>query len=233
MKKLYLIAYDTWISRDEIMRFLSNAVGEANCFDSMPHSLFVLSSLTAQALYEKVKAAYPHHGRFYVTESPRYNASGWMPNSHWRLINENSTVHDYQLAFDGYWTQGQEPYLPAESGIYCVYAAIHNQQTDRVRLLRVLYVGKSVDVRARHQNHEGLASWKAQLSSGETLCYSFAPLARQSLSICEAAMIFKHQPICNDACRDSFSHGATRIRTSGRNACLLTDFTVGRDSVAT
>lgn len=231
MKKLYLIAYDTWISRDDIVKCLSNAVGEENCFDSMPHSLFVLSSLTARALYEKVKAAYPRHGRFYVTESPQDNAYGWMPKSHWQLINENSTVHDYQLVFDGYWVQGRERSLPAEAGIYCVYAASHDRQTDRVRLVRLLYIGKSVDVRARHQDHEGVASWRAKLSSGEILCYSFAPLAKQSLPICEAAMIFKHQPICNDVCKDSFSHGTTRVRTSGRNACLMTDFTVGRDSV--
>ena len=226
MKKLYLIAYDEKLDRDALKVFLGKSPEVGQWFYSIPQSIFAYSSLPAQELYDRIVEAFPTHGRFFVTSVPYHDAQGWLPNNHWEIIKKNVAVHDYTLDFRGYWLDRNKSGLPAESGIYCVYAASYNPANETVSLRKLLYIGKAVDVRDRHVNHEGLPSWERKLESGETLCYSFAPLAKRSLMICEAALIYKNKPICNDIGKDSFLHEATHVITKGRNALLETEFTV-------
>ena len=226
MKKLYLIVYDEKIDRDALKGFLGKTPDVGQWFYSIPQSIFAYSQLPAQELYERIVEAFPTHGRFFVTSVPYHDAQGWLPNNHWEIIKKNIAVHDYTLEFRGYWLDRNKSELPAESGIYCVYAATYNQTKDMVSLEKLLYIGEAVNVRTRHADHEGLPSWERKLGAGQILCYSFAPLAKRSLMICEAALIYKNQPICNDLGKDSFLHEATHVVSRGRNALLETDFTV-------
>lgn len=226
MRKLYIIAYDESLRRDALTQFLASVPDTGPWFYSIPNSVFVFSSLSAVDLYGQVHRRFGGHGRFFVSEAPYRNIEGWIPNNHWDLIKQNSTVHNYTLDFRGYWLDKNKHALPAESGVYCVYAATYNQNLDTVLLQNVLYIGKAVDVRARHMNHEGKPSWERQLKAGQVLCYSFASLASRSLVICESALIYKHKPVCNDLGKESFLHEATHVVTKGRNALLVADFTV-------
>lgn len=226
MRKLYLIAYDEKLKRAELTTFLNGVKECGPWFYSMPNSLFVYSSLSAEGVYNRIKEHFPNHGRMFVTAVPYHNSQGYMPGNHWEIVNANSAVHDYTLDFRGYWLEGREASLPEEPGIYCVYASTHDKSADTVTLREVLYIGKAVNVRKRHEDHEGKPSWKRKLREGEVLSYSFAPLSEHSLAICEAALIFKQQPICNDVGKEAFHHESTHIVTKGRNACLPTEFTL-------
>ena len=136
--------------------------------------------------------------------------------------------HSYNLVFDGYYLEGAEDRFSHISGIYCVYASTYNKLKDGVSIRKLLYIGKAEGFRKRHNPHEKKAAWKQELLGGEILCYSMAPLAINSLIICEAAMIYQHQPDCNGDCKDDFHHDTTDVRTSGMNRGLLSDFTVNR-----
>lgn len=226
MRKLYIIAYDESLKRDALTQFLEGVPDTGPWFYSIPNSVFVFSALSAVELYGQVHRRFVGHGRYFVSEAPYRNIEGWIPNNHWDLIKQNTTVHRYTLDFRGYWLDENRRGLPAESGIYCVYAATYDQSSDMVSLQNLLYIGKSVDVRARHANHEGRPSWERMLKAGQVLCYSFAPLPSRSLEVCESALIYRCKPVCNDLGKESFPHEATHVATRGRNALLATEFTV-------
>ncbi len=137
-------------------------------------------------------------------------------------------AHEYTLEFKGYKLEGNENTFEHDSGIYCVYACTYNPVENTVRIRRLLYIGQAEDFNVRHQNHNKKSEWNAQLLSGEKLCYSRAHLGVRSLDICEAAMIFEHQPVCNDTADVGFHHDTTHILTTGKNSLLHTDFTVYR-----
>jgi len=49
----------------------------------------------------------------------------------------------YSLEFDGYWREPNASGLPPKSGIYCVYACVHNADRKTVSLKRLLYIGEA------------------------------------------------------------------------------------------
>ena len=132
------------------------------------------------------------------------------------------------LNFDGYWREINKGGVPAESGVYCVYACTYNQNEGTVSLRELMYVGESENVRERLANHERLSDWKKRLKSGETLCYSVALVSGNDRNRAEAAVIFHHKPPCNTEYKYSFPYETTVIQTSGKNALLDSFFTVYR-----
>ena len=93
------------------------------------------------------------------------------------------------LEFDGYWREVNKGGIPAESGIYGVYACTYNKEQNTVSLRELVYVGESSDVNSRISNHERLSDWKKRLRVGETLCYSFAKVEGNDRLRAEAAVI--------------------------------------------
>lgn len=139
----------------------------------------------------------------------------------------------YQLDFDGYWREPNADSLPARSGIYGVYAAVHNQAAKTVTLNRLLYIGEAADVKGRVSNHNLLSDWKRHLKAGEVLCFNAALIGPEAdRQRAEAAMIFKHKPPCNTEYVDSVPFGTTTVRTSGKNALMEASFTVTRTEKA-
>ncbi len=135
-------------------------------------------------------------------------------------------ARDYDLEFDGYWSERAVGGIPNRSGVYCVYSGEDKGQ--HVDLRRLLYIGESGEVYDRIANHEKLSDWKRYLRVGEGLWFSFAPFESAGRERVEAALIFKHKPPSNDEHKDSFPFDETTIRTHGRNRDLSEGFTVWR-----
>ena len=96
----------------------------------------------------------------------------------------------YSLDYDGYWRAPNISGLPANSGIYCVCACVHNVSVKTVTLRRLLYIGEAENVRNRIANHERWDDWVRELKAGEELCFNAAlisPTADRERA--EAAMI--------------------------------------------
>ncbi len=130
------------------------------------------------------------------------------------------------LTFDGYWREVNKGSVSANSGIYGVYACTYNQNEKTVSLRELMYIGESENVRDRLAEHERLPNWKKRLKSGETLCYSFAPVGSDDRNRAEAAVIYHHKPPCNEEYKYSFPFPDTTINTSGKNCFLDSSFTV-------
>lgn len=140
----------------------------------------------------------------------------------------------YNLNFAGYWRERNVSGLPAQSGIYGVYAATYNPSNDTATLNRLLYIGESENVRNRVTNHEKWQTWRRQLRTGEELCFNMAPISPAAeRERAEAAMIYEHKPPCNEEYVNSFPYDQTSITTAGRNALMTKRFTVYRTKQST
>jgi excinuclease UvrABC nuclease subunit len=135
----------------------------------------------------------------------------------------------YSLQFDGYWLEAGLGNLPAKSGIYGVYACTYDKGQNSVSLRELVYIGEGANVRDRVSGHDRWSAWRAQLKSGEVLCFNAALIGGESdRQRAEAAMIFKHKPRCNTTYVDTFPFDTTTVSTSGKNARMQSSFTVQR-----
>lgn len=130
------------------------------------------------------------------------------------------------LTFDGYWRQNAVGGVPARSGVYTVYAGTYDGGANTVSLSRLVYIGESKDGRERLDKHDKWPDWFRQLRSGEELIFGFASIASADRVRAEAALIFKHKPICNVEYKHSFPFPTTTISCRERNALLSVAFTV-------
>lgn len=133
----------------------------------------------------------------------------------------------YSLDFDGYWRAPNISGLPHSSGIYCVYACMHNDSEKTVTIRRLLYIGEAENVRNRIAKHERWDDWAREMRSGEELCFNAAPISPAAdRERAEAAMIHHHKPPCNVEYINTFPYDTTTISTSGKNVKLDGYFTV-------
>lgn len=224
MKKLYLVALGETINRDVAIERLGRNPGYGPWFYSIPNTFCIYSSGKAMDLFNLLHDPTDEKENLFVTEVP-VNSAGWIPKAHCDLMKKNAIVHSYNLNFRGYWVDGRQFEMPDVSGVYCVYACSVLPNL-KLNISNLLYIGKAERLRSRHLNHERHEDWKKYLQQGETLCFSCAELPRQSLSVCESALIFKHKPNGNDELKDGFYRSATHVVTSGANLYLSPDFTV-------
>jgi len=142
------------------------------------------------------------------------------------LVSEVIMNSSFHLEYDGYWREPNIGGIPAKSGVYTVYASSHNSVKKTVNLKRILYIGESGNVNQRIAGHEKWNSWKAQLHSGEQLCFNFSEVPAPVRERVEASLIFKHKPPENEEYKNSFPFPQTSIQTYGRNTLLHPHFTV-------
>ena len=137
----------------------------------------------------------------------------------------------YALEFDGYWREPNWSGLPAESGIYCVYACAYDSGKGTVSIKRLLYVGESGNVRKRvpEEPRNRRDKWAGELNRGEVLCVSCAKITAAVRERVEAAIIYRHEPPCNTEYVDFFPFDATTVSTDGKKAKLSQSFAVERD----
>ncbi|BCO30027.1 hypothetical protein TspCOW1_01300 [Thiohalobacter sp. COW1] len=134
------------------------------------------------------------------------------------------TAETHHLEFDGYWREPNVGGIPAQSGIYCVYACRHNVNEKTVSLKRLIYIGESENVHERIAGHEKWPVWRRYLEAGQELSFSFAPITNSRVRV-EAACIYEHKPPANTEYVDNFPYDTTTVITSGRNALLKGRFT--------
>lgn len=141
-------------------------------------------------------------------------------------------VKTFDLNFRGYRREENWGLLPSKSGIYCVYAATLDGKTGKLKNGRLLYIGESDDIRRRvpEKPKRRRDKWARELNSKEVLCVSYTEIENEDdRERAEAAMIYHHEPPCNEEYTDSFPFNRTRIRTGGKNAKLSKLFMVNRD----
>ena len=139
----------------------------------------------------------------------------------------------YSLDFDGYWRVPNKGGLPDRSGIYCVYACVHNASAETVTIRRLFYIGEAANIRNRVANHERWDDWTRELKTGEVLCFNAAlisPAADRERA--EAAMIHRHKPSCNVEYVNKFPFDKTTISTAGKNSKLSGHFTVSKTAAS-
>lgn len=131
----------------------------------------------------------------------------------------------------GYWRDAEARSIPEEAGIFCVYTCEHDRQDGSLSVHKLVYVGKSRNVRYRITHHADKGRWERHLGSGEELCYSTAPVSHIYRERCLAALVFAHQPPENSEYRDSFPFDTTAVSLTGKTRLLKPNFTVERTAV--
>lgn len=133
----------------------------------------------------------------------------------------------YHLQFEGYWRLPNIGGVPDQSGVYCVYTCKFNPETQKIKLIKIIYIGEASNVRGRISSHEKTNIWRRYLEKGEELCFNFAPV-KEGRERVEAACIHKHKPPENTTYRDKFPFDQTSVNTAGCKRFLYSQFTVFR-----
>ena len=135
------------------------------------------------------------------------------------------TAKSYSLTYDGYWREPNISSIPAQSGVYSVYACSYSVSSKKVNIRKLIYIGESRNVRDRINGHEKWPAWRRHLKAGEQICINFAPIGVDRERV-EAALINHHKPPENTEYVNDFRYPQTTVATSGRNALLSARFTV-------
>lgn len=134
----------------------------------------------------------------------------------------------YTIEFDGYWLHEGRSAVPAGPGVFSVYSCRPAGSGERPEVQRLLYVGRSRDVRSALETPERLGEWQAFLQPCETLCYGVGKVGASDLARCAAALVFRHKPPANDSCVYRFPYPDTMVTLRGRTALLCPHFTILR-----
>lgn len=135
----------------------------------------------------------------------------------------------FDISFRGYWRLINIDGIPSESGVYCVYTCLYNEEEKSVSLKKLVYIGESEDVNTRLSNHEKLKLWKKHLKGSETLCFSFGPVDGNYRERCEAAIINYHTPPENTEYAENFPYDKTILNLSGKIKYLNERIVVDRN----
>ena len=131
------------------------------------------------------------------------------------------------LDFRGYWRDVDKSGVPAESGIYCVYVCkFIPPPKDTVTLTKLIYIGEANDVNDRISNHEKRSKWEDEVPSDHVLCFSFAGATSPNRERAECALIYHHQPTCNEECKDEFHYEETTVISKGKHKLIESPITV-------
>lgn len=220
MKALFLVTLSARIDREQVVNYLAPLKGFGMWFYSMPSSFFIYSSLAATNIGSMIQNRFGSQERVFVAKVTGTDYYGWMPKEHWTIVNNQGAEQRFDLVFKGFFSNVSS--LPSSSGVYCVYRGKYDGSSDSVKLYELLYIGKAIDIRQRHTNHENFGEWKRNLKIGEQLWYSYADEAQSNLVRCEAALIYLNQPRCNHAGKDSFRYYDTFISATGATVLLKT-----------
>lgn len=130
------------------------------------------------------------------------------------------------LQFKGYWREVDKGGIPARSGVYVVYVCRYNEQTDRVTLHKLIYIGEAEDVCDRIPGHKKWPEWRLEVPKGSEVCFSFASVTSPDRKRAEAALIYHHKPPCNTEHIDTFPFAETTVKSTGERELLSSPITV-------
>lgn len=132
----------------------------------------------------------------------------------------------FNVNIQGYWRDKDKNSIPEHSGIYFVYEAKYNADTDKIILLQLIYIGESKNVRNRILNHEKNSEWLQYVHQSNELSFSTGYVQSINRERVEAAYIFNHKPPVNTEYVDLFQFDKTTVISTGKTALLNTKFTV-------
>ncbi|MFQ3788214.1 hypothetical protein [Halomonas sp. A29] len=130
----------------------------------------------------------------------------------------------------GYWTYEQLHDTPDESGIFCVFRAARDPETEQMEVQELLYVGEHRSARYGLEHHADQDKWQAFLQLGEELWYAVGLAGHANRERLAAAMINAHKPRFNNSSqyRDHFPYDETTVHIYGKKDKLQSIFTVER-----
>jgi|GEM_PF-1265531 hypothetical protein len=130
----------------------------------------------------------------------------------------------------GYWSDAQLCDAPDVSGIYCVFRAARDPETEEMIVQQLLYVGEHRSARYAIEHHPDRETWLAFLKPGEELWYSLGLAGHANRERLAAAMINAHKPRFNTHSQylDRFPFEETIVHLYGKTDKLQSLFTVER-----
>ena len=134
----------------------------------------------------------------------------------------------FNQTIEGYWRFINKEGISDYSGVYFVYEAHYNSDTDTVTLLRLIYIGEANNIRDRIATHEKNNEWSTYVRPGNEICFSTCYADGIIRSRIEAAYIFQHKPDINTDYKYLFPFDQTTVISSGKTALLNTNFTIYR-----
>lgn len=135
-------------------------------------------------------------------------------------------AENFDLEFDGYWTEKTKGAMPSLGGIYCVYEGSYDPAKEGVAIRRLIYIGESNDVKASVSHYKNWDRWRRYVGSGNDLCFSIASVESTFRRRVKAALVFQHKPPLNEGFKESFPFDRTTISGRGNIALLNTHFTL-------
>lgn len=132
-------------------------------------------------------------------------------------------IKTYNITFKGYRLQDDVDNLPEYSGIYIAYRCKYNEDTDKVTLIELVYIGQAENMKLRLMSHKNSKDISQYCGKDETICYSYASVSLYDLDIVENALVFAQKPRLNVKLKDNFTHNAASFVIEG--ACALLEYT--------
>ena len=128
----------------------------------------------------------------------------------------------------GYWTGDHLHDVPDESGVYCVFRAAQDPETQEVRVQELLYVGEHRSARYGVEHNEQLDKWRDYLHPGEALWVSMGLCGQANRERLAAALINAHKPRFNGHSEylEHFPFEETTVHIYGKKDKLQSIFTV-------
>lgn len=135
-------------------------------------------------------------------------------------------AENFDLEFDGYWTEKTKGAMPCVGGVYCVYEGSYEREKEGVEIRRLIYIGESNDVKESVSYYKNWDRWRRYVGNGNDLCFSIASVESSFRKHVKAALVFQHKPPLNEEFKESFPFDRTTISVWGKTALLNTHFTL-------
>ena len=114
----------------------------------------------------------------------------------------------YNVTFLGYRRDANAGTLPSSSGVYMIYRCVYNEETKKVDLKELFYIGQAFDLNDEINHHARRKEFLAQAQKGEQICYAYARVDKADLDIIENALIFAQKPRMNTNLVNNYNHDA-------------------------
>ena len=91
---------------------------------------------------------------------------------------------------------------------------------------KLLYIGEAKEVRSRIVGHEKWSCWNKNCNNDILLKVAECNLGTTKRQKVECCLIFREKPVCNDECKDSFSHenDTVKIINKGKKSPLKDNY---------
>ena len=101
------------------------------------------------------------------------------------------------IQFNGYWRLRDKYAIPDISGVYCVYENKYDAFSNRIEIIKLIYIGGSANVRDSIKNHPDYNKWLEEIDDNHELCFSVGYVDLEDCQRAKNALIFEHQPVLN------------------------------------